>query len=163
MCTQRLHWRNPNFPLWVVSCFLCEIVSGYGMVSCVHSIFFCQHWDYIWLAPCWSFTTATASPCSHTCLSCAVWTALGVYVAFGSFCPLFFRVLWALREGIRWIHPIYDWDLQGLSLFVHFPVVGLSICSHLLKAESSLMMAEQDSDLYVEQNAIRSCFTTTFL
>ena len=35
-------------------------------------------------------------------------------------------------------------------------------CSHLLQDEASLMMAEQGTDLYVEQNVIRSHFIITF-
>lgn len=49
-----------------------------------------------------------------------------------SFCLLIHIVPWAWRGGGWWRYLIYDWVLQNLSLFAHYPVVGLSISSHLL-------------------------------
>lgn len=41
--------------------------------------------------------------------------------------------------------------------------LGLCFCSHLLQEEASLRMAEQDLDLWVQQNVIMSDFTPPFL
>lgn len=41
--------------------------------------------------------------------------------------------------------------------------VGLSVCSHLFKKESSLLMAKQGTHIQVWQNVIRSHFITFFL
>ena len=51
----------------------------------------------------------------------------------------------------------------GLSLFIHCPIAVLHLCSYLLQEEASLMMAEWDTDPWVEQNVIRSHFIAAFL
>lgn len=45
---------------------------------------------------------------------------------------------------------------SDLSLFSFYPVVDLSISSHLLQEEASMMMTESSTYLWVEQNVIRS-------
>lgn len=59
--------------------------------------------------------------------------------------------------------PHFDQLFWGLSLFIHCPIAVLHLCSHLLQEEASLMMAEWDTDPWVEQNVIRSHFIAVFL
>lgn len=47
---------------------------------------------------------------------------------------------------------------QGLSLFAHFLAVSLCSFSYLLQVEGSLMVAEQGTVLWLQQNATRSHF-----
>lgn len=51
---------------------------------------------------------------------------------------------------------------KSLSLS-NSPVMSLCICSHLLLEETSLMMTEQDTVLWGQQNAPRSHFNTMLL
>ena len=89
--------------------------------------------------------------CDCMCISHSVFRktcflgALHSLWLFYSLCLLFLKVLWALRGGI-------DGDLfLGLSvprsLTLNTVWLLVSICSHLLQEEASLMMAEQDTDL----------------
>lgn len=45
---------------------------------------------------------------------------------------------------------------QASSLYAYYLAVVLCICFHLLQEETSLMMVEQETDLCVYQNVIRS-------
>lgn len=66
-------------------------------------------------------------------------------------------------EGFDGDLPI-GWSVpRSLTLAVFRLAVGLCVCSHLLQEEASLIMGEQDSDLSVQQNVIRSHFIATFL
>ena len=65
---------------------------------------------------------------------------------------------YVLMEEILWIHPVEDLVFQGLSLSAYYLAVSLCICSHLLQGDASLMVAEQDTDLWAWQNIVRSYF-----
>lgn len=67
----------------------------------------------------------------------------------------------SLRGSNWWRYLIYCWILQNLP--VHCLLVGLSICSRLLQKESFLMMTEQGTDVWVQQNIVKSHFIVIFL
>ena len=53
----------------------------------------------------------------------------------------------SLRGGTGWRHPTQNGVFQGLSLFTYCPVVGFCVCLYVLQENTSLMMAEQGTDL----------------
>lgn len=85
---------------------------------------------------------------------------LGSFILIGSY--NLFALSWALKGGLIEM-PHFDQLFWGLSFFLHCPIAVLHLCSYLLQEEASLMMAEWNTDPWVEQNVIRSHFIAAFL
>lgn len=54
-------------------------------------------------------------------------------------------------------------ECSKTSLSVHCSFVCVCICSHILKMEASLMMADEDTNLCVQKNVIRSHYIAAII
>lgn len=63
ICSVRLHWRKPAFPLQVVVSWRCCLSQGWESMS----MSLCQCWDSMWLDP-----VQSTQPV-YICRSCCIW------------------------------------------------------------------------------------------
>lgn len=143
-----------------------EIPSGLGTVACVY--FLSQCWDLIWLRlhgsracshSVWDFMCASVLQYLEDLLS----SVCSIYLLLQSLLLFFHKVPWAPRVERFDGHIPLRTKRPQVCHWERYPAVGLSFCSHLLQPEASLMLAEQDTVLWVEQNVIRSHFVCIFL
>lgn len=85
-----------------------------------------------------------------------------------------FHSLWLLQSSLLQHFPQASWRVEriglveishlGLSVLkAHFPVIDLWLCFPLLQVEAYLMITEQDTDLWIYHNVIRSFYISMFL
>lgn len=60
----------------------------------------------------------------------------------------FHHISWVLTQGILWRQPIYECVFQSLSHSQNWLVKGICISLYLLQKERSLMVADQDPDMF---------------
>lgn len=119
--------------------------------------------------PVWvkNFTGLCVFICASALLYWEVVVSWKSYTTCGSYLhPLipFFLHSFLNPEGRDWMKISYS----GLSIkksvifFIHVVQLWVSVCSHLLQEEASVMMTELGTYLWVEQNVVRSLFLTRF-
>lgn len=158
----RVCWRKIIF--FFVCSYQLDKVSSLGMEACVY--FPSQLLDPIWLRTVQAMDMLPHSICEFIhmpILLCRRSSFLGAFHPHWLLqsSHLLCRVQWALRGGVWWRCSFKTEDIK-ISHFLFVSIVGLCIGSYLFQKEASRMLAEKDTDLWVEQNVARSHFITNF-
>lgn len=142
-----------------------ERAAELGMEACMHF--------------CFSSRTPSGADVCRSCECClslwvpmcvdSYWLSASCFFGFPhfpwffshTFCLLFHRVSGALKGRIWW-RCLIRAECPRTSCSWQIVCLWVPVCSHLLKEEASLMVAEQGTDLWVQQNVIRTHFIDTF-
>lgn len=129
---------------------------GMGVVSISSS----QHWTPLWLEPVQALCMLSWSLWVHMCVS--MWKVmLPWYLPY----PLGVTILLPFLQSILSLggKDLTETSHLRLTIPMSFSLWTLSSCVSLKKAESSLMIPEQNIEGFLEQNLARSYFISVFL